>query len=735
MSPFFLSEYVFADQDEAGAAKSTVDNIKDWFNYLGGSPTLDHIEKLVYKSKLEDLQKVKQYIEGGNASLLPKELKNNSMVKHLKEAKKSDIINYIIYAKECEPEVNYAEPWEEVKRNYNRMDSLLSIGINLQASEKSEFLKDRYSYQCIRLAHYSKKYDKTIELFDKYFSAANKTGMIYYWSLAHKAGALSSLNKKAEANLIFAKVFDSCPSRKKQCMLSINLSSDSLYNATLALCRQSSEKTLIYMIGGYKNSAYSIESMKKIYELDPGSPYNELLLSREIHKLERELLPTREIWVGHKYYLEPKELQNPSTGTALYTTAVQIAKENKSRKPWLWNFAAGYIATLLNKSDEAKDFYQAAKLTCPKENLSYIRRIQIAEIVAEIKSFNKLDGSNEDELTEKLAWLKNIEFNEKVVTKDAQIYVMNILARKYLAQRDTIKAHLCLGTRLYNSEPYYTDNPENAFGYNIRADYINEPIDGLLDILRENEKNRGWTKEKSTRKFSNIENFLLDNYSYSFRDLSMIKAKWLISKGNFKEALNMMEKANFYGKNSDNSEKLWADPFIIHVSDCHDCDYAAVNTNRYTVASFCVKMIEIKKLADLNNKQSAEYCYKYAVGLYNKSYYGNAWIASAFKRTSGPWGYYLGFHYDFYDCSEAQTYFLKAMKASSDREFAAKCLYMAAKCEQNNYYSSPAFTSEDPTPLNFRNNFRKMKDEYNDTQYYKEMLKECKYFNEFASKN
>lgn len=735
LKPFFLSEYIFADQDETGANLSAVNNMKDWLNYLDNSPAIDHIENVIYKTPLEELKTAKEYIDAGKPVALSKELKNNTMIRYLKDIKGTEIIDYIIFAKECEPEITYQNQWEEVKRNYSLMASLSEKGLGLYANAKSDFIKDRYAFQLIRLAHYSNQYQKTVELFDRFFSSGGKNKMIYYWSLAHKAGAVSSLNKKAEANLLFAQVFDSCESRRKQCMLSINLNSDSLYKATLAICKQPREKMLIYLIAGYKNADYSRDALNKIYEIDPASPYVELLLSREIHRAEREILPSREIWGGYKYYLEPREMQNLNSGIELFNITAKIAKEKRTRKPWLWNFAAGYLATLLNKNDESKDFYLEAKKMCPKENLSYIRRIQVAETISDIKSVNRIDNSNEDEIAVKLNWLKNISTAENVNSKDALVYVMNLLAKKYIAQKDTLKTHLCLGIRIENIDVYYTENQLNVFGYDIKSDYSNEPIDELLKILYENEKRHGWIKEKTDRKFSAMENFLLENYSFSYRDLNNIKAKWFIARGRFEEALAMLEKGYFISKDYDHSDKLWADPFVIHTVDCHDCDYAAVSTNRYTLASFCKKMIELKKLASQDKAKSAEYYYQLANGLYNKSYYGNAWIASAFTRHTGPWGYYLGFHYEFYDCSEAQSYYLKAAQSTSNREFAAKCIYMAAKCEQNSYYSSPAFTSnEEPTPLAYRTNFKKLKEEFNDTKYYKEILGECKYFSEYAGK-
>ena len=83
------------------------------------------------------------------------------------------------------------------------------------------------------------------------------------------------------------------------------------------------------------------------------------------------------------------------------------------------------------------------------------------------------------------------------------------------------------------------------------------------------------------------------------------------------------------------------------------------------------------------------------------------------------------------------------MNAAKDKEFAAKCCFMASKCEQNTFYNKvkqDGISVYDTTKYfaiksQYRNLFREMKDKYAGTQIYKEAIEECKYFDEFVKSN
>jgi hypothetical protein len=85
------------------------------------------------------------------------------------------------------------------------------------------------------------------------------------------------------------------------------------------------------------------------------------------------------------------------------------------------------------------------------------------------------------------------------------------------------------------------------------------------------------------------------------------------------------------------------------------------------------------------------------------------------------------------------------MTHSNDKEFIAKCAFMAAKCEQNRFYLDKGYLIDDNEyhgnceqnpeikKENYRTYFKVLKDKYSKTKFYQQALKECKYFNYFVT--
>ena len=78
------------------------------------------------------------------------------------------------------------------------------------------------------------------------------------------------------------------------------------------------------------------------------------------------------------------------------------------------------------------------------------------------------------------------------------------------------------------------------------------------------------------------------------------------------------------------------------------------------------------------------------------------------------------------DCSKAEEYYVKALELSNDKEFKAKCCFMAAKAEQNKFF----LTRPKDYVGDFKSGeyFKMLKTSFANTQYYKEIINECGYY-------
>ena len=244
-------------------------------------------------------------------------------------------------------------------------------------------------------------------------------------------------------------------------------------------------------------------------------------------------------------------------------------------------------------------------------------------------------------------------------------------------------------------------------------------MDNLIDFLEKPGK-------------TDFEKLLAKIYCVDKNDLLFIKGTVLLNQHKFKDAIEYFEKSGDFGD-------IQADPFVIHVRDNHDRDIRDTTHIHYTKLSFCKRMLELENLVKSNSKNADKYYFLLANGFYNISYYGNCWDASSFWRDFDFPGYDESKDWQFYDCSTAQLYYEKTMKVTKNKEFAAKCCFMAAKCEQNMFYNTwykfyySQNTDYEKERSKYRTYFKVLINKYSKTKFYKEALAECKYFNEFVT--
>jgi hypothetical protein len=725
LKPFFLSENEYFPYEKTSSLSDKTDNLKEWIAYFKNVPTIDDVDRIIYSTKKEDILKIINYLKNGDDSLLILNYKHNTLINYWGNHNYSNVLEYVLFTKKCEPYFTVKDEWENYKRDTTGMSDLINYGLIKYSACKDSFLRDRYAFQIIRLEHYSYHYKEAIHLFDKNFGKS-RNSLIKYWALEHKAGCLYKLGDLVRSNYLFASIFDKCPGRRVFCTRSFKLYDDSLNKLTLALCKNTNEKTAVISLAAYKSGHIDIPAMEEIYKLNPKSEYLELLLQRGISKMEREILPpTYENLQNFDHYFN-YYITEPYNEFGKIVD--KIAEGNKTKHPYLWNFAAGYISVLNNESDKAEAYFIKAKRICPKDDLTYVSRIKIVEVIAMVTGLKTIDRQAENDIYSDLSWLRKDSDLEKLKSREAFYFIMSLLGKKYYLQNDTVKANLCMGTRVTINE---WGNMASAFGYDLRKDYYKEPIQQIYDFIQ-------------LPNLSPFEKFLVDNYSVKSSQLKEMIATKYILQHNFEEAKNLLsDLSRNHDWPNDDLEKLPANPFIIHINDCHDCDYAAMKVKKFNKLLFVNRMIELKNRAEKDTANAAKYYFTLANGYYNTTMYGNNWMAIAYPIIflDHTIGIPVELPNEFFDCSTAREYYVKAMRASKDREFAAKCCFMASKCEQNKFYydvESSGLYDNNPKyyemKSRYRSFFKILKNEYPDTKFYREAIEECKYFHSYVKR-
>jgi hypothetical protein len=686
--PLYFSFSRFYENEDIIKKNENDENLIEWQNYLGNQATQKDLENVIYKSTQQDLDKIRNYV------LLQKPLNDkkwteNSVVQFWASKKKdAEAIEYLAFAKKCEKYAYRENEWEEPKPNANA----ILAGYSKEAEKASQiakepFFKLRYAYQAVRLAHYAQDFKRTILLYDNLVEPLKTENIIRFWALGHKAGALRSLGQMPMSAYLFSLVFEKSNAKRISAFLSCKVFGDEDWKKAVALCKSNQERATLFFMRGIHPQNLVLPEMMAIHSFDPNSDYLDMLLLREINKVEMTLMPPRSSQSGfegfatsdqialHKIYI-PK----------LKNFIFQYLQSSKNpQKQALWLMALGYCDYLLEKPQEARKSFE--KLN--KNNLTPEgkKQIEVFETMVELMEMTFIDANLEEKMYEKVKNTNN---------KALKGLMVATFERLYKKQKENTKAFLC-----------YNDI------YSIKTQNVD--IDAFIALV---EKANPTSYEKELiQKIDpkNPKNVLLE-----------IKATIALADDQLDEAEKLFKQAGI-------NTLLKGDPTSDEMVDCVNCP----RSKTYTKLALIGQIKSLKAQASKGSPaQMADANLKLGNIYYNTTYYGHCWQAKEYFRGVASQKNEL-------DCTKAQEFYEKAgelAEKAGNKELAAKATFLAAKAEQNQLFQSDEFKkiNQEFDMYNqlkgfflpqYRNHFKNLKNKYHGTAFYNKAIKECYYFN------
>jgi hypothetical protein len=696
--PFYRSLNVYYGDNEYLNVVNTMDssNLNEWREFFNTKVTTDDLQYLVYQSRIGEIDTCIFYLKNSEYPINSR-LRANSLLAYPDKALAKEFLFYLGFAKRCEPYASYAPGWwdeDEVdpRNDKGAMQKLVNGGKKAMINARTPFIQERYAFQVIRMLYQLGLYDDCIHFYDAYKNIFASKTTIPYRALGYVAASHYKLTNYGEANYLYAILYDNCEAMRKTCVRSFHPQEEADWNDALALAKNTREKELMWhLLGLYVDP---LRAMKEIYALNPKSDQLDLLLVRAVN-INEELFNINSDPSGEETgttYLLNKQLVDSS----LVEFSKQVADKGNTIKPYLWNLTTGYLQLVLGNYNEAEKYLAKAQSTSNSDILVN-EQIRAFRLISLIEQYTSIDAKTEKALAKELNWIGIEERHPSLRSSSIYGWSLSRLCEKYRNWGDTIKAQ-CLD---YNQNKQFYDNEKN--------------IDAIIRLMDKPSK-------------TEFEKFIVGVHAYSESELYTYKAIKRIYQFKFQEALNLLN-ANPNTKNDD----FPADPFLIHINDCHDCDFLAEKEKVYNLTTFVEQLIELQTKAETDPMHAAENYFLLANGLYNMTYFGNSRIAYYTPITE----YNVGqTYYDYrsennqiFDCSEAMKYYQKAMDASNNKEFKAKCCFMAAKCEQNHYFT----TVEDvwDTPIYSGKYYKLLRTDYSKTKYVQEVIDECGYFRKY----
>lgn len=701
MAPFIM-KYLDLIDDEKEVRTHKQENVSEWGIRFCKKANSKDIHQLVFKMPLAQMELLKTAAVNSKIKL-PTVLQRNSFARHLKTNKCLEVIDYLIYAKRCEPHVVFSgDYWERPNRNIKEMILLLEEGRDIFNTTKSDYVKLRYAYQIIRLAHYAGKYQQVLRLYEELMPKVHADpSIINFWIDGHLAGAIKSLGNNVKASYLFAQIFDKYPGKRISAFRSFEINNDEEWEQCKLLAKNNQEKAALFVIRCADDESKALEELNEIYNLDPKNVHLKEILINEVRKLET-------LFLGTDFKRKPglsKKLSPDAKYLVKMQEFVQKAiNEKKIKDLDIWQLTDGYLTFLRGDFYEAeKDFKKYKKLI---KNQRLLKQLDIFLLALKINMLNEIDSEVEEEIAAIVKYNKN--YKDIPSFRD---FLFDRLATLYEKEGNEGKSFRC-------------QYPIDALKPNPKRIII----DDLLEIFK---------KEEMTK----LEKAFVSEDGETMKNLLLqLKGVDLMSSFQFEAAKTILnqvprkERPIF-------KVNLFRDRIKDHVN------FTSLDTNEYTRVDIIEKMLDLDLKGKVAMEDGAPYFYKLGLAYYNISYYGHGWNVMDYFRSGTNWGYSKNNIYSSYgdpfgnkenkSMVKALEFFEKARLLAKSKELAAKATYMASKCRLNEWSSDKdskfsVYSGDIPNIPEEYNDYNKiLATKYKNTKFYQKVIKECLYFEHY----
>ena len=683
-------------------------NIEEWRQYLGLS--YDETKYLVFNASRSDLQNLSKGKRAVDENL---SFASADFMKNQKQA-----LLYLAYAKYLEPymriipgeDTDFYWDLPEYEHNagdldYEKVKTVLTKSWNAESDNE---LKLRYGYQLVRLAHYTRRYQEAVQLFDQYVEPLKMRTEMYYYALAQKAGALRGMGETQRANRDFIRVFANSYDLKTMAYTSLTMGWDNEINFAdfVAGAADNNERNDIFFMMGYSDFNNPVNEIEKIVVTDPNAIQAKVLMVRAINMLERRMLLSYVPWgEGDDRSRYPYLGQDDTEGRAFFNQALRVSdmQRDKASDKNFWNLASSYLHFLNKDFELANNCLGNVKST----DADYMAMVKNLTAYIDICRQPKIDANTERYLYDNYAKMIKGEENYSLNMADNSFIGM-VLSNRYGLQGEKAKSFLML-----RHVKAIEDNPDESL------------LDDIQSFLNKKKKTQleEYISATSTTEMANTNNYL----AYVKGVLRLTEGDFKTAKGLFEKQTRLKMSRRLFGHNievyySGDEKDIMRDDYIADFSFIHD------NMTEVEVADALMQLDKIGKKE--KGDESAKANYLIANFFYNVSRTGYYRQYLRFDNNNGfsywKYGPDANVYKNTLDLSSA--YLEKAKKSAEDRELKAHIVYAQAKNAQQVMEDHvDTWDQQMVIPHAQLNEF----DQYAGTSYHQAVLSNCLYYRDY----
>ena len=683
-------------------------NIEEWRQYLGLS--YDETKYLVFKASRSDLQNLSKGKRAVDENL---SFASADFMKNQKQA-----LLYLAYAKYLEPymriipgeDTDFYWDLPEYEHNagdldYEKVKTVLTKSWNAESDNE---LKLRYGYQLVRLAHYTRRYQEAVQLFEQYVEPLKMRTEMYYYALAQKAGALRGMGETQRANRDFIRVFANSYDLKTMAYTSLTMGWDNEINFAdfVAGAADNNERNDIFFMMGYSDFNNPVNEIEKIVVTDPNAIQAKVLMVRAINMLERRMLLSYVPWgEGDDRSRYPYLGQDDTEGRAFFNQALRVSdmQRDKASDKNFWNLASSYLHFLNKDFELANNCLGNVKST----DADYMAMVKNLTAYIDICRQPKIDANTERYLFDNYAKMIKGEENYSLNMADNS-FIGVVLSNRYGLQGEKAKSFLML-----RHVKAIEDNPDESL------------LDDIQSFLNKKKKTQleEYIAATSTTEMANTNNYL----AYVKGVLRLTEGDFKTAKGLFEKQTRLKMSRRLFGHNievyySGDEKDIMRDDYIADFSFIHD------NMTEVEVADALMQLDKIGKKE--KGDESAKANYLIANFFYNVSRTGYYRQYLRFDNNNGfsYWKYGPDANVYKNTLELSSAYLEKAKKSAEDRELKAHIVYAQAKNAQQVMEDHvDTWDQQMVIPHAQLNEF----DQYAGTSYHQAVLSNCLYYRDY----
>jgi hypothetical protein len=698
LSPFFYNpEVQYNDDgfDQDFRYRFDSINVQEWHQFFGSKVQKEDL-RLILALTEDNVNKYYNNLKDE----IPSDNKFQSILNYSDRAKVLDFLKYLANAKHAE---TYAKKmglgsWEyNAKKTIFHSEPAFEKQLSTLFSKTTDsFIKQRYLFQWVRYAYFNKS--DAYQILNMHTQNFPKN-TIYYRSLSYAAGASKKIGKISESNYLYSLVFDNCQALKTIAHAGFRPQEDKDWNMTLGLAQSSEEKETLWAMLGIKYSDAS-RAIQEIYKLNSKSKYLELLATRYIHIIENDYQTPiiYDVPTNIKFSSNDEKL-SPQKAEIFY----RIAEAGNTKRPFLWSSLAAYLS-LLNADYDATPKYLSLAQSQVEKNQVDSSMVRLMTFIFKLATAKNIGDDEEKWILSDLNWLRKAKHPNQFLYSRPLTLAVKHLAKKYRSQQDDIKAECFEATKAY-----YAD-------------------EGNLAAMQ-------YFLQKKTK--TPYENFFSNFYQYNINVTYEHEAILNALRGDLRSSLAIFSKLP-----DSQLIVIRGNPFNNNIKDCHDCDHEAYKGKPYNAKTLVEKMLEIEQKT-IGDSTAFQNSLLLGNAYYNIGHLGNA---RAFSEGTiigwamDGWSIDSSYRTLILSMDNAKKYYQLALTQAVNPEQRAKCHFMLAKCERNEWYKKnfydkfESYYEVENVQKDFDNwsQFFELK-KYLDTKYAKEVLQECGYFKKFIT--